>query len=359
MSARLVLLVAAGVAVGAFLGATLTRGRGVAGDIVQVTVSRPASPACATPEAQAREHGGGDLITNEVRSPGGDGGGSGEVRTGCKSGVQWSDPKVTRGRYAYATMVQDDKYCEGTIVWAYDLLVRHPSELGADVVVLLVKGLSVSEAKCVAPLRSLGAIVKWVERLKAEAGSGSQWQWTFSKFRAWQMLEYDRVVMTDSDLFWPDRNGDLLFGYDELAAPYRPKPDNAAVFSSGLFVVRPSEETFEDILAFSRSKSKFMYPGDLGVLNEWALARGVYVPLPPGAHVSRWNHDLLYASASKPGKYLSGVHAVHLTTRKPFGLSREACCKESPVYCDWYDHKVAALAEVAKRASANGTPQQA
>ena len=72
----------------------------------------------------------------------------------------------------------------------------------------------------------------------------------FAKLRLWRMTEYERIVFIDADALVL-RNIDKLFGYPEFsAAPnvYESLADFHRL-NSGVFVARPSTDTFDAMLA--------------------------------------------------------------------------------------------------------------
>lgn len=93
---------------------------------------------------------------------------------------------------------------------------------------------------------------------------------TFTKFHCWRLTQYDKAVFLDADTLVL-QNVDELFNREELsAAPDAGWPD---CFNSGVFVFKPSEQTYNAILQFALDQGSFD-GGDQGLLNmffrEWA-----------------------------------------------------------------------------------------
>ncbi|XP_044764653.1 uncharacterized protein LOC123321268 isoform X3 [Coccinella septempunctata] len=93
---------------------------------------------------------------------------------------------------------------------------------------------------------------------------------TFTKLHCWQLTEYEKCVFLDADTLVL-QNCDELFEREELsAAPDVGWPD---CFNSGVFVYRPSEETYNSLVQFALDKGSFD-GGDQGLLNlyfsDWA-----------------------------------------------------------------------------------------
>ncbi|GIX69312.1 glycogenin-1, partial [Caerostris extrusa] len=86
---------------------------------------------------------------------------------------------------------------------------------------------------------------------------------TFTKFHCWRLTQFQKCVFLDADII-VIRNCDELFEREELSAvPDVGWPD---CFNSGVFVYKPSQETFKAILEFALHNGSFD-GGDQGVLN--------------------------------------------------------------------------------------------
>ncbi|XP_063816197.1 glycogenin-1-like isoform X2 [Pseudophryne corroboree] len=95
---------------------------------------------------------------------------------------------------------------------------------------------------------------------------------TFTKLQCWTLTQYSKCVYMDADTI-ALRNIDELFDRDELSAsPDSGWPD---CFNSGVFVFRPSLETFNCLLQYAEDHGSFD-GGDQGLLNSffsnWATA---------------------------------------------------------------------------------------
>ncbi|XP_021351514.1 glycogenin-1-like isoform X2 [Mizuhopecten yessoensis] len=93
---------------------------------------------------------------------------------------------------------------------------------------------------------------------------------TFTKFHCWRLTMFEKAVFLDADTLVL-KNVDELFEREELsAAPDAGWPD---CFNSGVFVFRPSDETYKKLLDFAVAKGSFD-GGDQGLLNiyfrDWA-----------------------------------------------------------------------------------------
>ncbi|XVE95637.1 hypothetical protein REPUB_Repub02eG0115600 [Reevesia pubescens] len=87
-------------------------------------------------------------------------------------------------------------------------------------------------------------------------------EWNYSKFRLWQLTDYDKIIFIDADLLIL-RNIDFLFEMPEISAI----GNNATLFNSGVMVVEPSNCTFQ--LLMDHINEIISYNGgDQGYLNE-------------------------------------------------------------------------------------------
>ncbi|SCW73177.1 Alpha-N-acetylglucosamine transferase [Rhizobium mongolense subsp. loessense] len=169
-------------------------------------------------------------------------------------------------RHAYITLVTNADYAKGATALVRSLLLTKTS---ADIVVLHTGGV---DASALAPLADLGCRLISVAHLplskafnerhaRGELHSAAPFTKgrkpdfhspldNFCKLRVWQLTEYERTVFIDADAIVL-KNTDKLFGYPEFsAAPnvYETLADFRRL-NSGVFVARPSEETFGRMLA--------------------------------------------------------------------------------------------------------------
>ena len=169
-------------------------------------------------------------------------------------------------RHAYVTLVTNTDYAMGATA-----LVRSLRRTGtpADIVVMHTGGV---EASALSPLTDFGARLVEAELLPTSAAFNERHQRArlhadapftkgnkpafhtpldnFAKLRLWQLTQYERVVFIDADALVL-RNIDRLFLYPEFsAAPnvYESLADFHRL-NSGVFVAKPSEETFRAMLS--------------------------------------------------------------------------------------------------------------
>jgi alpha-N-acetylglucosamine transferase len=169
-------------------------------------------------------------------------------------------------RHAYVTLVTNADYAMGATALARSLRLTHTT---ADIAVLHTGGVAASNLD---PLQTLGCRLIPVEHLPlsdafnerhARGNIHASAPFTkgrkpafhspldnFCKLRLWELTDYDTCVFIDADAVVL-RNIDRLFAYPEFsAAPnvYESLADFHRM-NSGVFVARPSRQTFDAMLA--------------------------------------------------------------------------------------------------------------
>ncbi|XP_070518026.1 neurofilament heavy polypeptide isoform X2 [Cardiocondyla obscurior] len=174
------------------------------------------------------------------------------------------------GGYAWVTLATNDAYSLGALVLAHSLRqVGTKHELAC----LVTPGVTATMRE---KLAAVFALVQEVNVLdsKDEANlallARPELGITFTKLHCWRLTQYEKCVFLDADTL-VIRNCDELFEREELsAAPDVGWPD---CFNSGVFVFKPSQQTFASITAFAAAKGSFD-GGDQGLLNmffsDWA-----------------------------------------------------------------------------------------
>lgn len=138
---------------------------------------------------------------------------------------------------------------------------------------------------------------------------------TLTKIHCWSLTQYSKCVFLDADTLVV-KNCDELFEKDEFsAAPDVGWPD---AFNSGVFVFRPSSETFQKLIDFSSENGSFD-GGDQGLLNmffsDWTRISFLYNMVASATYT--------YTPAYK--FYGAGVKIVHfLGLTKPWEMDYNA-----------------------------------
>ncbi|KAK3150681.1 hypothetical protein QOZ80_3AG0236290 [Eleusine coracana subsp. coracana] len=161
-------------------------------------------------------------------------------------------------REAYATVLHSsDTYLCGAIVLAQSI-----RRAGSTRDLILLHDHTVSKPALRA-LSAAGWTPRKIKRIRnPRAARGTYNEYNYSKFRLWQLTEYDRVVFVDADILVL-RNLDALFGFPQLAAV----GNDGSLFNSGIMVIEPSTCTF-DALIRNRRAIRSYNGGDQGFLNE-------------------------------------------------------------------------------------------
>ncbi|XP_072764502.1 uncharacterized protein Gyg isoform X1 [Anoplolepis gracilipes] len=174
------------------------------------------------------------------------------------------------GGYAWVTLATNDAYSLGALVLAHSL---RRVDTKYELACLVTPGVTATMREKLATVFSLVQEVNVLDS-KDEANlallARPELGITFTKLHCWRLTQYEKCVFIDADALVV-RNCDELFEREELsAAPDVGWPD---CFNSGVFVFRPSQQTFASITAFAAAKGSFD-GGDQGLLNmyfsDWA-----------------------------------------------------------------------------------------
>ncbi|XP_032879244.1 glycogenin-2 isoform X2 [Amblyraja radiata] len=166
---------------------------------------------------------------------------------------------------AIVTLATNDAYCKGALVLCQSLK-RHNTT--RQVVVLFTPQIS---SRMRYALRSLFDEAIEVNVLDSRDSahlallSRPELGPTFTKIHCWRLVQYSKCVFMDADML-VCQNIDDLFEREELsAAPDAGWPD---CFNSGLFVYKPSIETYNRLLQFAVENGSFD-GADQGLLNSF------------------------------------------------------------------------------------------
>uniref|UniRef100_A0A1L8E298 glycogenin glucosyltransferase n=1 Tax=Nyssomyia neivai TaxID=330878 RepID=A0A1L8E298_9DIPT len=173
-------------------------------------------------------------------------------------------------KFAWVTLATNDSYSLGALVVAASL---RRVATAHQIAVLITPG--VTEAMRT-KLSTVFDVVKEVNILDSRDSANlallarPELGVTFTKLHCWNLTQYEKCVFLDADTLVL-HNCDELFEREEFAAaPDVGWPD---CFNSGVFVFRPSQDTFGKILDFAVKAGSFD-GGDQGLLNlyfaDWA-----------------------------------------------------------------------------------------
>ena len=220
-------------------------------------------------------------------------------------------------RQAYATVLHSaDAYVCGAIALAQSI---RQSGSTRDLVALVDAHNVGAEHR--AALAAAGWQVRLAPRIRnphAEANAYNEWN--YSKFRLWQLTDYEKVVFLDADLLVL-RNMDFLF---EEAPELSATVNSGARFNSGVMVLEPCSCTF-DLLMSGIHDIESYNGGDQGYLNEvftW------WHRLP--RHVNFLKYVWAEGDRAAQARMLTAepaeVHAVHYLGMKPWLCYRDYDC---------------------------------
>ncbi|EOX92483.1 hypothetical protein SCA6_013559 [Theobroma cacao] len=161
-------------------------------------------------------------------------------------------------REAYATILHSAHvYVCGAIAAAQSIRLSGSTR---DLVILVDETISVYHRS---GLEAAGWKVRTIQRIRnPKAEKDAYNEWNYSKFRLWQLTDYDKIIFIDADLLIL-RNIDFLFGMPEISAT----GNNGTLFNSGVMVIEPSNCTFQLLMEHIDVFESYN-GGDQGYLNE-------------------------------------------------------------------------------------------
>ena len=109
-----------------------------------------------------------------------------------------------------------------------------------------------------------------------------RWSATCTKFAAWKLTQFKRIVFFDSDMIALQPIDDVLYGFSNASFAAAPETFPPDTFNSGTMVLNPSLETYRHLLELNE-KVGSAEGGDQGVFNN-GLCPNWYTT-PPGKRV--------------------------------------------------------------------------
>ncbi|MBA0769079.1 hypothetical protein Gotri_017846 [Gossypium trilobum] len=161
-------------------------------------------------------------------------------------------------RQAYATILHSAHvYVCGAIAVARSIRLSGSTR---DLVILVDEMITAYHRS---GLEAAGWKVRTIQRIRnPKAEKDAYNEWNYSKFRLWQLTDYDKIIFIDADLLIL-RNIDFLFAMPEISAT----GNNGTLFNSGVMVIEPSNFTFQLIMEHIDVFESYN-GGDQGYLNE-------------------------------------------------------------------------------------------
>uniref|UniRef100_A0A5B7B6K6 Hexosyltransferase n=1 Tax=Davidia involucrata TaxID=16924 RepID=A0A5B7B6K6_DAVIN len=182
--------------------------------------------------------------------------GSCELAVPLKAKENWYSGNARRE--AYATILHSAHvYVCGAIAAAQSIRMAGSTR---DLVILVDETISEYHR---GGLEAAGWKIHTIQRIRnPKAERDAYNEWNYSKFRLWQLTDYDKIIFIDADMLIL-RNIDFLFEMPEISAT----GNNATLFNSGVMVVEPSNCTFQ-LLMDHINEIESYNGGDQGYLNE-------------------------------------------------------------------------------------------
>jgi lipopolysaccharide biosynthesis glycosyltransferase len=142
----------------------------------------------------------------------------------------------------------------------------------------------------------------------------------FTKLRAWELVDYDRVVLLDADTLVLQNVDDLFERSGFAAGPDFFLPDR---FNSGVMVLEPSRDTFAKMMKKLAEDGTYD-GGDQGFLNtfftDW-YAMGVEHRLPVGYNMAAFIYQFLNAHETLKHTLEREAKILHYLIQKPWQAS--------------------------------------
>lgn len=166
---------------------------------------------------------------------------------------------------AFVTLATNDHYALGALVLAASL---KQVETTKKIAILITSGVT-DKIRNVLPkffdfIQEVN-LLQTTETKILEALKRPELSVTITKIHCWKLTQFTKCVFMDADTFVV-KNIDELFEKDELSAvPDIGWPD---CFNSGVFVFKPSNETFDKLIEMASRDGSFD-GGDQGLLNQY------------------------------------------------------------------------------------------
>ncbi|TGZ60591.1 hypothetical protein CRM22_008454 [Opisthorchis felineus] len=177
-------------------------------------------------------------------------------------------------RVSYVTLVTNAEYCLGALVLAASLRQTNTVK---EITVMVTKAVTEAYRRLLRDAFDNVIEVQEIEnpdRSYVERFGRSELLITFTKIRCWSLVQFEKCVYLDADTIVL-HNIDELFEREELTAV--PDPCWPDCFNTGVFVFRPSIETYKELLKLAAEVGSFD-GGDQGLLNTYFsnwLSKGI------------------------------------------------------------------------------------
>ncbi|GAB2211885.1 hypothetical protein Droror1_Dr00025224 [Drosera rotundifolia] len=150
-------------------------------------------------------------------------------------------------RNAYAAMMYMGTPRDYEFYVAMRVMMRSLRKLNVDADLVIIASVDVPPHWVKALKEEDGLRVEIVDNMnnpyKTQYSFDDRFKLTMNKLYAWRLVDYDRVVMLDSDNLFLQKT-DELFQCGQFCAAFI----NPCIFHTGLFVLQPSMEVFKDMV---------------------------------------------------------------------------------------------------------------
>lgn len=224
-------------------------------------------------------------------------------------------------KYTYVTLLGTDDYLVGTLcLWKSLRNVNSKYQL----LVLCSQNISINVLNT---LKSMGIQHRVLEEQiiteHKNEGEFARWSFTFDKLQVFNLVEYEKIVFLDSDMFVV-KNIDHLFDAQHMSAVVADKYDQPECeeLNSGLMVVVPSEREYKELISVLHSKviKKLPMCGDQDIIRQY------YNNWPNESTQKLPNQFNMYFTNIK--KYEWEVSVIHFVyDKKPWNYSWKAFIK--------------------------------
>lgn len=225
--------------------------------------------------------------------------------------------------YSYVTYLANDDYLIGTLALYHSLLQTNSKY---PLTVMISKEVTNNSKHQLEKVGIRTILISTIlpsnrELLKNNKAGYSQWNRTFSKLYIFNLVEFDKIVFIDSDIY-VKQNLDHLFNYPDLSAVISGKsyPGNHSwdQLNSGLIIIIPRKSTFTGLIHTLNSFKQNTKFGDQDIINKYFFNwnQQIELHLNEGYNVIA-RFEPFYYSRNYP------IYSIHFTgAKKPWQFSK-------------------------------------
>eukprot|EP01065_Artemidia_motanka_P010711 TRINITY_DN15725_c0_g1_i1.p1 TRINITY_DN15725_c0_g1~~TRINITY_DN15725_c0_g1_i1.p1 ORF type:complete len:2211 (+),score=838.20 TRINITY_DN15725_c0_g1_i1:50-6634(+) len=242
--------------------------------------------------------------------------------------------QMTNPQYAYATFVTSSDFVMPAAVLMHSVAVSGCSYAR---VIAVTDDVSRNDREL---LSYFGQVVLIKKIGAPRFVDNPRYRDTFTKLRIWQLTRWKKIFYIDTDVIVL-RNMDDVFDLKEWSVPYDAMHDR---YSTGMMLIEPSLDTFNDMMERLTSTTVSMELPDLLFLKEYFEWKGKKINI-----ISRWyqvyqeefgayHQTYLTEQKSTIKIYDPRVHGIHYPgANKPFNNVEALQSRWGHLLCDWAD----------------------